>query len=71
MTRKPCDDDLNEIANFLHDVHPDSVVYPAAKRVAYWLDASVRGDRASARKLGCTVAYYRKYLKADAEKVAS
>lgn len=67
MTRKPCDDDLTEIANFLHDVHPDSVVYPAAKRVAYWLEASVRGDRAMARKLGCTTDYYRKHIKPSAE----
>lgn len=40
--RKPCDDDLYEIANFLEDVHPDSVIYPAAKRVARWLEQSSR-----------------------------
>lgn len=61
--KKPCDDDLYEIANFLDEVHPDSVVYPAAKRVARWLEQSAHGDRAMARKLGCTVAYYRKYMK--------
>lgn len=62
-SRKPCDDDLTEIAEFLHQMNPDSAVYPAAKRVAYWLEESVRGDRAAARKLGCTVDYYRKHLK--------
>lgn len=67
MSRKPCDDDLYEIAAYLDEVHPDSVVYPAAKRVARWLEQSVYGDRAQARKLGCTVAYYRKYMKTGAE----
>jgi hypothetical protein len=65
--RKPSDDDLYEIANYLDEVHPDSVVYPAAKVVARWLMQSATGDRAVARKLGCTVAYYRKYMKPGAE----
>lgn len=63
MTRKPCDDDLFEIALFLDDVHPDSEVYPAAKRVARWLEQSSRGDLIAARRLGCSVAYYRQHLK--------
>lgn len=62
---KPCDEDLLEIANWLDDVHPDSEVYPAAKRVARWLEQSVRGDHVAARKLGCTVGYYRRHMKQD------
>lgn len=62
MSRKPCDADLTEIAEYLHDLHPDSAVYPAAKRVAYWLADRTGGDRAMARKLGVTVSYYRRYL---------
>jgi hypothetical protein len=66
MASKPCDEDLIEVAEYLHGLHPDSEVYPAAKRVAYWLNASVRGDRAAARKAGVSVAYFRKYMKEDA-----
>lgn len=65
--KKPCDDDLYEVANFLDDLHPDSAVYPAGKVVARWLMQSATGDRAVARKLGCTVAYYRKYMKDAAQ----
>ena len=63
MSRKPSDDDLTEIAEYLHQLNPDSDSYGAAKRVAYWLSAQVRGDRAMARKLGCTVSYYRSHVK--------
>lgn len=60
---KPCDDDLREVANWLDDISPDAEIYPAAKRVATWIYQSERGDYATAKKLGCTTAYYRKYIK--------
>lgn len=46
MTRQPSVDDLYEVAEWLAQINPSSVVAPAAKRVARWLKAQAQERKA-------------------------
>lgn len=62
--RRPCLEDLSVAAEWLQFNEGDDGEKEACSRVATWLDTYAResAERAAARRVGCTVGYFRKYL---------
>lgn len=62
--KRPCLEDLEMAAEWLRCNEGDGGESESCSRVATWLDTYAResAERAAARKVGCTVQYFRKYM---------
>ena len=69
--RRPCLEDLAMAAEWLRCNEGSDGESESCSRVATWLDTYAResAERAAARKVGCTVGYFRKYMEKRLRKV--
>lgn len=62
--KRPCIEDMETAAEWLSFNEGDDGEKEACSRVATWLATHVLAiqERAAARKVGCTVGYFRKHM---------
>jgi len=62
--KRPCLEDLSMAAEWLRCNEGADGEGESCSRVATWLDTYARelAERQAARKVGCTVGYFRKYM---------
>lgn len=62
--KRPCVEDMETAAEWLRFNEGDNGEREACSRVATWLEsyALESQERAAARKVGCTVGYFRKFM---------